>query len=83
MLGALKPLLTLLALPTGCPSVRNRNLAVLPHTAPRLQRLVIGHPDRSAGVRPNVTNEVVLMQLASPHAVCCQLTPAWVFRCVQ
>ena len=47
---------------TGCRSVRNRNLAVLPHTASRLQRLVIGHPERSAGIRPNITNEVLLVQ---------------------
>ena len=53
-------------LPTGCRSVRNRNLAVLPHTASRLQRLVIGHPERSAGIRPSITNEVPLVQLGKP-----------------
>jgi hypothetical protein len=53
----------MLTLPTGCRSVRNRNLAVLPYSASRLQRLIVGHPDRSAGIRPNITNEVLLVQL--------------------
>jgi hypothetical protein len=51
---------------TGCPSVRNRNLAILPYAASRLQRLIIGHPDRSAGVRPTITNEVTLAHTEMP-----------------
>lgn len=43
---------------TGCRSVRNRNLAALPRAGVRLQRLLVGHPDRAIGVRPCITNEV-------------------------
>lgn len=38
--------------------MRNRNLAVLPHSGLRLQRLLVGHPNQQAGIQPCITNEV-------------------------
>lgn len=59
--------------------MRNRNLAILLHSGLRLRRLLVGHPDRSAGVRPNITNEVQLMNCltAEVHSGTAEVHPMY------